>query len=175
MLIFHGNSMATEMKLVTDAELAEIEAIVNSATPGPLEVTEGDCFGEEESDRWSVVKDVGGAKYFVATIENGVPGDTLETEKANAELFARSRTVIPAMVAELKQFRMEAAEEDQRLAMHWESDMRAIRMWQEANPGNDLTWPSNDRLCFWLMQQIDKLRAEMAAPDRGPSNVELSA
>lgn len=147
------------MSELTDQRLDEIEAIANTATPGPLEVAEGDLYDSEGTDRWSVVKDVGGAKYFVATVENGCPGDTLETEKANAELFALSRTAIPEMVAELKQFRMESAEEDQRLAVHWDSDMRAIRMWQEENPGNDLTWPSNDRLCFWLMQQMDRLKA----------------
>jgi hypothetical protein len=98
--------------------LTELERIAAAATPGPLEITEGDCHGSD-SDRWSVVKDLGGAKFFVATIENGAPGDTLETEKANAELFAAARTEIPAMVAEikrLKSFVKLAAEMSVRLA-----------------------------------------------------------
>lgn len=84
--------------------LNELDRLANAATPGPLEVIEGDMHGEE-SDRWSVVRDVNGAKFFVATIENGIPGDTLETEKANAELFAAARTEIPAMVAEIKRLK----------------------------------------------------------------------
>lgn len=143
---------------MTNERFAEIERLAGAMTPGPLEVTEGDCHGSE-SDRWSVVAAREGRQFFVATIENGAPGDTLETEKANAAMFA----AIPEIVAELKRLRDEAAEWQQRFDLQWDSDMRAIRMWQEANPGNDLTWPSNDRLCFWLMLQLDDLKKKQTA------------
>lgn len=92
------------MELLTGDRLEELLQIANAATCGPLEVTEGDCHGDEEN-RWSVVKDVDGAMFFIATIENGAPGDTLNTERANAELFAASRTAIPALVAEIRELR----------------------------------------------------------------------
>jgi hypothetical protein len=39
------------------------------------------------------------------------------------------------------------------------ADMRAIERWQEANPGNDLTWPDHADLCVWLM---DKAKQDAA-------------
>ena len=39
-------------------------------------------------------------------------------------------------------------------AMRREADMRAIKMWQESSPGNDLTWPDHADLCVWLMDKI---------------------
>lgn len=39
------------------------------------------------------------------------------------------------------------------------ADMRAIKRWQEANPGNDLIWPDHADLCVWLMDRIAELEA----------------
>lgn len=44
-----------------------------------------------------------------------------------------------------------------------EPSRRAIKQWQEANPGNDLTWPDTARLDVWLMERIDALETELAA------------
>lgn len=38
--------------------------------------------------------------------------------------------------------------------LRWKSDMRAIKMWQKANPGNDFVCPSQDDLCVWLMDKL---------------------
>jgi len=43
----------------------------------------------------------------------------------------------------------------------WEADMRAIKMWQEAHPGNDDVWPDHADLVCWLMAVNQKLRAEL--------------
>jgi hypothetical protein len=40
----------------------------------------------------------------------------------------------------------------------WKSDMRAIKRWQEAHPGNDHVWPDRTDLVVWLMRQLDKHR-----------------
>ena len=42
----------------------------------------------------------------------------------------------------------------------WKADMRAIQMWQEANPGNDRVWPDGAKLTIWLMGQLDKAKVE---------------
>lgn len=89
---------------MTDDELNEWAAMADEATAGPFIVVEGDCHGSE-SDRWSVCAVRDGKSFFVATVENGAPGDTLETEQANAKLFAASRTAIPALVAEVRRLR----------------------------------------------------------------------
>ncbi len=60
-------------------------------TPGPWKALKGH---DRESDRWTVVTD-GKLNYLVAVIENGQPGDTLETEGHTAAIIA----VAPEMYA----------------------------------------------------------------------------
>ena len=40
--------------------------------------------------------------------------------------------------------------------LQWEADRRAVKRWQEANPGNDLVWPDRADMVVWLMEQHDK-------------------
>jgi hypothetical protein len=35
--------------------------------------------------------------------------------------------------------------------LQWKADQRAIKGWQEANPGNDLVWPDRCCMVMWLM------------------------
>lgn len=39
--------------------------------------------------------------------------------------------------------------------LRWNADRRAIKRWQEAHPGNELTWPDHADLVVWLMEQVD--------------------
>ena len=54
-------------------------------TPGPWMARKG---AEDEPERWIVVADNGTRPYHIATIENGQPGDTCETEGHTARLIA---------------------------------------------------------------------------------------
>ena len=45
--------------------------------------------------------------------------------------------------------------------LRWKADMRAIKMWQEAHPGNDLVWPDHADLCVWLLEQLTKRRGAL--------------
>jgi hypothetical protein len=36
----------------------------------------------------------------------------------------------------------------------WAANKRAVKMWQEAHPGNDLVWPDHADLVVWLMEQL---------------------
>ena len=45
--------------------------------------------------------------------------------------------------------------------LRWKADMRAIKMWQEAHPGNDLVWPDHADLCVWLLEQLTKSRGAL--------------
>lgn len=58
-------------------------------TPGEFFASLGSY--DEDPNRWSVMMNAGDKQYFIATIENGAPGDTLETEKANAYLLTASK------------------------------------------------------------------------------------
>ena len=37
--------------------------------------------------------------------------------------------------------------------LRWKADQRAIKRWQAAHPGNDLTWPDHSDMVVWLMEQ----------------------
>lgn len=39
--------------------------------------------------------------------------------------------------------------------LRWKADMRAIEMWQEAHPGNDLVWPDHGDMVTWLLERLD--------------------
>lgn len=62
-------------------------------TAGPLKALKGSEF---ETDRWTVVTE-GERAYLIATIENGQPGDTLDTEAATAHLFAGAPELLAAL------------------------------------------------------------------------------
>lgn len=69
---------------------------MNNTTPGPWIASTG---FEDEEDRWIVTVDGGdtGMNYVIAMIHNGAPGDTLETEEANARLFAAAPDLLAAL------------------------------------------------------------------------------
>jgi hypothetical protein len=39
--------------------------------------------------------------------------------------------------------------------LRWDADMRAIKRWQEAHPGNELTWPDHADLVVWLLERVE--------------------
>jgi hypothetical protein len=43
--------------------------------------------------------------------------------------------------------------------LRWKADIRAIKRWQAAHPGNELTWPDHADLVVWLMEETIRLRA----------------
>lgn len=82
-------------------------------TPGPWKAENADLHGDEDDTRWSVLTAGQDRDYFVATIENGAPGDTLDTEAANARLIAKA--------PELLEFIQEVA-----LPPHSDSDLESL-------------------------------------------------
>lgn len=50
----------------------------------------------DEPNRCGVYAEIDGKEWHVATIENGAPGDTLETEKANAKLMSAAKDLLAA-------------------------------------------------------------------------------
>ena len=55
----------------------------------------------------------------------------------------------------------EQLEEDElinkTIDLRWNSDMRAIKLWQEKT-GRKLVWPDQEDLCIFLMEELDKLK-----------------
>ena len=76
-------------------QLRRLAELAKKATPGPWMAVAAD----DEPDRWSVVTDTD-REWYVAEIQNGAPGDTMDTERTNAELFAAAGSIDwPALLA----------------------------------------------------------------------------
>ena len=56
-------------------------------------------------------------------------------------------------VADMAELTARIAELEQAFDLRWNADQRAIKRWQEANPGNDLVWPDHADLCVWLLNE----------------------
>jgi hypothetical protein len=64
-------------------------------TPGDWFAAKADSQAIDADDvdpnRWAVLVKDGDVSFFVASIENGRPGDTMDTEEANARVMAASK------------------------------------------------------------------------------------
>lgn len=64
-----------------------------------------------------------------------------------------------------REFMLERDELQQTFDLRWNADMRAIRRWQAAHPGNDLVWPDHADMVVWLMEELDKQRTGRASDE----------
>jgi hypothetical protein len=55
----------------------------------------------------------------------------------------------------------ELTELQRTLDLIHDADMRGIKMWQEAHPGNDLVWPDRAKMIFWLLDSRDAAVASL--------------
>lgn len=67
---------------------------MTSHSPGPWMASKG---AEDEPERWQVIREHE-PHYVIATIENGAPGDTLETEGATAHLLAAAPDMLEVLM-----------------------------------------------------------------------------
>lgn len=109
--------------------------------------------------------------------EQGAKIDSLESELAQVReqlLAAESRPCVeiceknraegrgPCGACALccNELKAESDDLQQTFDLRWKADMRAIKRWQEAHPGNDLVWPDHADLCVWLLEELAKVKAE---------------
>jgi len=52
---------------------------------------------------------------------------------------------------------------ERTFAFRWDADMRAIKRWQAAHPGNDLVWPDHADMVVWLLEEHDKREEALKA------------
>lgn len=60
--------------------------------------------------------------------------------------------------AELERLRREVEEFKALFEQRWNTDLRAKKRWQDANPDKPNIWPSRDDLLVWLMDQHAEAR-----------------
>jgi hypothetical protein len=61
----------------------------------------------------------------------------------------------------ISRLRSDQEDHDHSFNLRWKADMRAIERWQEAHPGNELTWPDHADLCVWLLEENERLRTTL--------------
>lgn len=87
--------------------------------------------------------------------------DEIETGEPASPLPGRLRVHAVDCHDELKADLLSAAEdlEEYEISfnMRWNADMRAIKRWQAANPGNDLVWPDHADLVVWLLGELERI------------------
>lgn len=64
-----------------------------------------------------------------------------------------------ARIAELES---DLADYERTFKLRWSADQRAIKRWQEVNPGNDLVWPDHSDLVIWLGEEARSNAARIA-------------
>lgn len=74
----------------------------------------------------------------------------------NASTLTEAAATITALRARVEELEREKAESDLAFDLRWDADMRAIKRWQEAHPGNDLVWPDHAELCLWLLTELER-------------------
>lgn len=79
-----------------------------------------------------------------------------------AYIAAAHPQAVLALLAALERAEAERDELQDVFDRSWNADMRAIKAWQAANPGNDLVWPDRTALVSWLLAERDAARAEAA-------------
>lgn len=85
----------------------------------------------------------------------------LDTQGHDPEVHAYTRMmsgIHPAAVLAL----LDAVDEGDALQrtfeLRWEADRRAIKRWQAAHPGKELTWPDHADLMVWLLDECERMR-----------------
>ena len=71
-------------------------------------------------------------------------------------LRSEAAATITALRARVEELEREKAESDLAFDLRWDADMRAIKRWQVAHPGNDLVWPDHAELCLWLLTELER-------------------
>ena len=72
------------------------------------------------------------------------------TEERERELLRK----IEVLVVERATLREQVADLQRTFDLMWRADQRAIKLWQEKNPGNNLVWPDRSKLTGWLLNKL---------------------
>ena len=59
----------------------------------------------------------------------------------------------------------EVADLQQTFDLQWEADMRAVKLWREAHPGNELVLPDRANMVVWLLERLDATLAAETLKD----------
>ena len=92
---------------------------------------------------------------------------TEEAERLAATYVSGARSIVAtalqSLAAERDALRQERDGANALVERMHEQDVLAIKAWQAAHPGSELTWPSSARLSAWCMGEVANVTAERDA------------
>lgn len=94
---------------------------------------------------------------------------TLEVKRAAAEELDQHARSIADLKQRIETMEREVLDLQKSVELRDDADHRAIKMWQEANPGNDHVWPDSAKLTVWLMERIVELESCNSSVDTAAS------
>lgn len=68
---------------------------------------------------------------------------------------ATLRQEIKRLKSELEKAEAEIMELNQTFDLRWKADIRAIKQWRKAHPGNELVMPDHVDLVLWLSKLLE--------------------
>ena len=79
------------------------------------------------------------------------------------ECHRLTRPEVALLLAEIDRLREDATNNEASFDLRHRADMRGIKAWRDAHPGNDLVQPDHGDLVCWLIAEIDRLRSLVPA------------
>lgn len=80
----------------------------------------------------------------------------VDIEKVKADLKAAGHLLAVEAITAVQHLESELTELNQLFDLRWKADMRAVKRWQEAGPGRELTHPDRADLVVFLLEELDK-------------------
>lgn len=155
---------------IPESEIRALLELAEKATPGPLEAIPPPRIG----NHWKVgtrPKERNGCLFLVAMIDNGAPGDTLDTEEANARLFAAACNLTPRLCQELLEAREKVTNLTASLkTCHEACRVANARMTEDGKGGTDY-WCSECEPRHERCDACGDMVAEWSDPEGGPGRV----
>jgi hypothetical protein len=94
--------------------------------------------------------------------------EVIEIYREDVTGCSNANDYVPASVSrtlerELAAAKAECAEKQATFDLMFSANLRGIKMWQAAHPGHSETWPDLAKLVAWLLSELTRLRAQLAA------------
>jgi len=93
-------------------------------------------------------------------------GSEFVDDPENCAAYIRKRTQYPQIIINLRagneRLRGELADMQATFDLSYNANLRGIKLWQDANPGNELVWPDQAKLVEWLLGELAQAKREHA-------------
>ncbi len=75
-------------------------------------------------------------------------------EREQKKRLRDAQDEIESLQKQINSLRTSVEDHEKSFSLQWEASLRGIKMWQAANPGNDMVWPDRGDMVAWLIGQI---------------------